>query len=285
MECLMKKWITVFMASLFILILAACSDTAEPTPETDKVTELTLEEVYNKSIERQQELTSVSADLKVDQDMTLNVNGESIEVSAKSDMKMDMVNDPLSMYLNGTTTMQGPESANVNMEMYMTEDGLFMHESVTNQWMKMPSEQFDAIMGQSAGQADPEEQLEALKGFINDFKFEQTDKEYKLTMDAAGEQFKQYMLEQMQQNNNMALPEDQQVLENMTFDKINYVITIDKETFDILNMYMVADLNIEIDGQSMSMKMDTKIVYNNFNGVQSIEVPQEVIDQAVEVNF
>lgn len=103
----MKKWITVFMASLFILILAACSDTAEPTPETDKVTELTLEEVYNKSIERQQELTSVSADLKVDQDMTLNVNGESIEVSAKSDMKMDMVNDPLSMYLNGTTTMQG----------------------------------------------------------------------------------------------------------------------------------------------------------------------------------
>lgn len=167
----------------------------------------------------------------------------------------------------------------------MTEDGLFMHESVTNQWMKMPSEQFDAIMGQSAGQADPEEQLEALKGFINDFKFEQTDKEYKLTMDAAGEQFKQYMLEQMQQNNNMALPEDQQVLENMTFDKINYVITIDKETFDILNMYMVADLNIEIDGQSMSMKMDTKIVYNNFNGVQSIEVPQEVIDQAVEVNF
>lgn len=281
----MKKWITVFMASLFILILAACSDTAEPTPETDKVTELTLEEVYNKSIERQQELTSVSADLKVDQDMTLNVNGESIEVSAKSDMKMDMVNDPLSMYLNGTTTMQGPESANVNMEMYMTEDGLFMHESVTNQWMKMPSEQFDAIMGQSAGQADPEEQLEALKGFINDFKFEQTDKEYKLTMDAAGEQFKQYMLEQMQQNNNMALPEDQQVLENMTFDKINYVITIDKETFDILNMYMVADLNIEIDGQSMSMKMDTKIVYNNFNGVQSIEVPQEVIDQAVEVNF
>lgn len=281
----MKKWITVFMASLFILILAACSDTAEPTPETDKVTELTLEEVYNKSIERQQELTSVSADLKVDQDMTLNVNGESIEVSAKSDMKMDMVNDPLSMYLNGTTTMQGPESANVNMEMYMTEDGLFMHESVTNQWMKMPSEQFDAIMGQSAGQADPEEQLEALKGFINDFKFEQTDKEYKLTMDAAGEQFKQYMLEQMQQNNNMALPEDQQVLENMTFDKINYVITIDKETFDILNMDMVADLNIEIDGQSMSMKMDTKIVYNNFNGVQSIEVPQEVIDQAVEVNF
>lgn len=283
----MKKWITVFMASLFILILAACSDTAEPTPETEKekVTELTLEEVYNKSIERQKELTSVSADLKVDQDMTFSANGESVEISAKSDMKLDMVNSPLSMYLNGTTTMEGPESANVNMEMYMTEDGLFLHESVTNQWMKMPSEQFDAIMGQSAGQADPGEQLEALKDFINDFKFEQTDNAYKLTMDAAGEKFKQYMLEQMQQNNNMALPEDQQVLENMTFEKINYVITIDKETFDILNMDMVVDLNIDIEGQTMNMNMDTKIEYNNFNGVSAIEVPQEVIDQAVEVNL
>lgn len=287
----MKKWISLFIFSLLAVFLVACSETETPAPDSDEksVTELTVEEVYNKAMERQQELTSVSADLKIDQQMVIKTNEDETEVSTKSDMTLDVVQNPLAMYLQGTTAVQGPEingTANVDMEMYMTEEGLFMYQSETNQWMKMAPEQFDAIMGQAAGQADASEQLEALKGFIDEFAFEQTDNSYQLTLNADGEQFKQFMVDQMELNSIVGLPEEQkQITDNMTFDKLSYVFTVDKETFDITNIDMVVHMNTEADGETVRMTMDSTIVYSNFNGVESIEVPQEVLDQAVEISF
>lgn len=57
--------------------------------------------------------------------------------------------------------------------------------------MKLPSEEFDAILDQTASSANAKEQLEQLKQYINDFTFEQTDNSYVFTLNAKGDQFKE----------------------------------------------------------------------------------------------
>lgn len=297
----MKKWATILSASLLALVLTACNSTAEPVQETEgnetteattkttELSELTLEEVYENAIKRQNEMKSVSADMKLDQTITFGSGEESYEMGTKSDMKMDMVVNPLAMYMDGSMTMADPESGEdmvMDMEMYMNENGMYMHESQTQQWMKLPMDNFDAIMGQTANQANAGEQLKELKSFINDFKFEQTEDAYILTLNATGEKFNEYILEQMQVYEMVGTTEEnQQLFENLNYEKVNYVITINKETFDITEMDMVIDMTMNIEGESMGMAMDTNIVFSNFDGVEEITVPQEVIDQAVEVNY
>ncbi|MCP1146316.1 DUF6612 family protein [Lysinibacillus endophyticus] len=285
----MKKWGYAFFTSLLVFVLAACSETAEPKTGTkeESKSELTLQEVYDKAIERQNELESVSADMKMNQVITFGSGEEKFVMGTKSNMKMDMIVDPLAMYMDGTMTMEDPDSGddiNVDMEMYMSEQGLFMQDSESKQWMKLPSDQFDMVMGQTANQANAAEQLEALKSFIDEFKFEQTDSEYVLTLSAASDKFKEYMLEQMQLNQMLGVPsEEEEMFENMTFDKVNYTININKDNFDILSMDMVVNMGIGVEGQEISMEMNTNITFDNVNGVKNIVVPQEVIDKAVEI--
>ena len=285
----MKKWGLVLVTSLLVFILAACNETAKPKTGTkeESKSELTLQEVYEKAIERQNELKSVHADMNMNQVLTFGSGEEKFVMGTKSNMKMDMVMDPLAMYMDGTMTMADPESGedmNVDMEMYMTEQGLFMQDSESKQWMKLPSDQFDMVMGQTANQANAAEQLGALKSFIEEFKFEQTDSEYILTLSAASDKFKEFMLEQMQINQMLGLPNDeQQIVENLSFDKVKYTITINKDTFDIHSMDMAVTMGMGVEEQKISMDMDTKITFDNVNGVKNIVIPQEVIDKAVEI--
>jgi len=124
-----------------------------------------------------------------------------------------------------------------------------------------------------------------MKSFINEFKFEQTNDAYVLTLNAAGDKFSEYIVEQMQINQMLGTTEEQKLFDSMKFDKVDYVITINKKTFDITAMDMVLDFTIDMEGESMSISNDTKVTFNNFDGVEAITVPQEVIDQAVEVQY
>ncbi|MFJ8237742.1 DUF6612 family protein [Ureibacillus sp. NPDC094379] len=293
----MKKLFSIFLVSLLVVVLSACNSTAEPVSgnnaekkqsEQPEVSELTLEEVYENAIKRQNELTSVSADMKLDQTMRLGTGEESFEMATKSDMVMDMVINPLAMYMDGTMLMTDPESSEdvtIDMEMYMNQQGMFTFDSESEKWLKLPVTDFEAMMGQTANQVNAAEQLAGMKSFINEFKFEQTNDAYVLTLNAAGDQFSEYIVEQMQINQMLGTTEEQQLFESMKFDKVNYVITINKETFDITAMDMVLDFTIDMEGESMSISNDTKVAFNNFNGVEAITVPQEVIDQAVEVEY
>ncbi len=285
----MKKWITPFFASMLVIILAACNDTAEPQAGSTNDSQLTLEEVYQKALDRQNELESVSAIVKMDQAMTYGAGEESLEIKSKSDMTMDMITEPLTMYMKGTMGMadsEAEEDSMIDLEMYMTKEGLFMQDSLSNQWTKMPADDFDAIMGQAASQVNAAEQLEQMKSFVSDFKFEQTDSTYVLTLNASSEKFNEFMLEQLNVNEMVGITGDeQQLLQNTKFEKVDYEIIIDKETFNISEMVMYVDFTMDIEGNSIKTVSDTAITFENFNGVDAISIPQEVIDKAVEIEY
>ena len=285
----MKKWMTVMAASLLSFSLVACNSTATPTSKTseENTSELTLEQVFKKSLAQSETIESLSATLDMSQ--LIEMPSQSVSMNTTSNMTMDMMVEPLSVYQKGTTTMTVPgdesstEPQEVVMESYMTEDGFFMHDNMSQQWMKLPSDMYDQMMAMSDKQADPAQQLKDLEPFIKDFTFEQTDTEYVLKLAASGEQFNELIQKQLTEMMPEALVEGEELLKGINIENVNYEIFIDKETFNTSALNMVMDMTMAVEGEEMKLSQDLKSIFSNYNKVEPIKVPQEVLDSAQEM--
>ncbi|WP_243456274.1 DUF6612 family protein [Lysinibacillus fusiformis] len=281
----MKKIFKVLAVGTLALTLAACNSSATPTKDTTNKSKLTLEQVYDKAVDRQADIKSASAKMDMTQVTKVGSGEEAMEFSIDSKMKMDIIVDPLAMHLSGSMSMpdmmsEGEETMDMPIEMYMKKDaGLFMKDMTTDSWLKLPDENFDAILDQTAASADAKEQLEQLKKFINDFTFEQTDDEYVLTLDAKGDKFKELIDSEINKSmQDMGLEENP--LDQLTIEKINYVLHIDKETFDTNKMDMNFDLKMAVEGDELLMNTKSVVTYTEFNHLKTIDIPQSIIDNA-----
>lgn len=286
----MKKLLMAMAAGTLTLGLAACNDTAEPkegTPE-EKQSDLTAEEVYEKALSASQEMKSAEA--TVDMEQKITIPSQEVEMNTSTNMDMKMTLDPLAMHQKGTMSLNGAggEEMSMDIDAYVTEDGsMYMLDPQSGQWMKM-SGAIPGLEQMTGQQPDPSEQLKQLQEFAKDMKFEQDEKEYILTLAADGEKFNELIKQTLQEQ----LPpemleqmgeEEQQALENMNINELQYELHVDKETFNMTTMNMVMSMTMEEQGETFNMDMDTKTAYTNINGIEKIEVPQEVIDSAVEL--
>lgn len=281
----MKKIFKVLAVGTLALTLAACNSSATPTKDTTNKSKLTLEQVYDKAVDRQADIQSASAKMDMTQVTKVGSGEEAMEFSIDSKMEMDIIVDPLAMHLSGSMTMpdmmnEGKETIDMPIEMYMKKDaGLFMKDSTTDSWLKLPDENFDAILDQTAASADAKEQLEQLKKFIKDFTFEQTDDEYVLTLDAKGDKFKELIDSEINKSmQEMGLEENP--MDQLSIEKINYVLHIDKETFDTNKMDMNFDLKMAVEGDELLMNTKSVVTYTEFNHLKTIDIPQSIIDNA-----
>lgn len=281
----MKKIFKVLAVGTLALTLAACNSNATPTKDTTKTSNLTLEQVYDKAVDRQSDIKSASANMDMTQITKVGSGEEAMEFSINSKMEMDIIVDPLAMHLSGSMSMpdmmsEGQETTDMPIEMYMKKDaGLFMKDVTTDSWLKLPDENFDAILDQTATSADAKEQLEQLKKFINDFTFEQTDNEYVLTLEAKGDKFKELIDSEINKSiEDMGLEENP--MDQLTIEKINYVLHIDKETFDTKKMDMNFDLKMAVEGDELLMNTKSVVTYTDFNHLKTIDIPQSIVDNA-----
>ncbi|WGT41294.1 hypothetical protein QH639_11090 [Lysinibacillus sp. 1 U-2021] len=281
----MKKIFKVLAVGTLALTLAACNSSATPTKDTTNKSKLTLEQVYDKAVDRQADIQSASAKMDMTQVTKVGSGDEAMEFSIDSKMEMDIIVDPLAMHLSGSMTMpdmmnEGQETMDMPIEMYMKKDtGLFMKDSTTDSWLKLPDENFDAILDQTAASADAKEQLEQLKKFIKDFTFEQTDDEYVLTLDGKGDKFKELIDSEINKSmQEMGLEENP--MDQLSIEKINYVLHIDKETFDTNKMDMDFDLKMAVEGDELLMNTKSVVTYTEFNHLKTIDIPQSIIDNA-----
>ena len=281
----MKKIFKVLAVGTLALTLAACNSSATPTKDTTKTSKLTLEQVYDKAVDRQADIKSASANMDMTQVTKVGSGKEAMEFSIDSKMEMDIIVDPLAMHLSGSMSMpdmmsEGEKTTDMPIEMYMKKDaGLFMKDMTTDSWIKLPDENFDEILDQTAASADAKEQLEHLKKFIGDFKFEQTDDEYVLTLEAKGDKFKELIDSEITKSiEDMGLEENP--MDQLTIEKINYVLHIDKETFDTKKMDMNFDLKMAVEGDELVMNTKSVVTYTDFNHLKTIDIPQSIIDNA-----
>lgn len=285
----MKKWIMFMSAATLTVGLSACSETAEPASGDEGAkgedSDLTVEEVYAKSVEASEGVTGLHADILTDQVMAMEAEG--MEINMKMDSAMDMTIEPLAFHQTAETAIESEEIENSNpmsMEMYYTDEGMFMYEETMATWLKMPDESIEDLKGLADQQtADPAQQLEELAEFQDDFTFEQSEEEYILTLDASGEKFQKLMDQQLEKTLGQMEIEAQMVLEDMTIHSVNYVINIDKETFLTNSMDMTMDMDMNIEGETMNIKSDVQADYSQYNEIDAITVPAEVLEQAQEI--
>ncbi|MFJ5770644.1 DUF6612 family protein [Psychrobacillus sp. NPDC093180] len=283
----MKKWTTLIAVATLSLGLAACNETAKPAEKTEvtKKSELTLQEVYDKSIAASEELKSVRAVMDLNQKM--NIPNEENELEISSKMDMEYIVEPMQMHQKGTSTVsglvEGMTDQTSKSESYMTADEFYVYDESTGagQWMKLPQEMMVGIMNASE-QANASDQLKQIEGYLDDFTFEQDNDNYILTLEASGEKFTELVKTQVDEvMQSMGMGEEIQ----MDFDihSVNYLIHIDKETFQTNKLDVVFDMDMDIDGEKMNIVQDVKSTFSGFNEVEEIVIPQEVIDQAVEL--
>ncbi|WP_100332550.1 DUF6612 family protein [Bacillus xiapuensis] len=289
----MKNWMKWMTAGVLTLGLAACNETAKPTPETPKeeTSEMTLGEVFNKAMETSKETKSMSAD--IDMLQTVDYPKENIKLNTATDMKMDLTIDPLALYQTGTMKLEGDGAEAgkpMNIESYMTENGFYMKDPEKGQWIKMPQEMYGQIMKFSKQQADPKEQLKQLAQFKDDFTFEQTKDDYVLKLNAKGDKFNQLIESQMSQMTQGAQGKEaeammKEMMKGMKVENSIYTIYLDKKTFQTKKMDVEMDMTMDMEGNQMKTSQTMSALYSNFNQVKPITVPEEVVKNAQEIQL
>ncbi len=288
---MMKRSLMILLGALLALMLAGCNETAKQVDQKtegkkevtegkkESTSELTLQEVFDKALDVQEKVTGFETIIEMNQKITMNE--ETIDM--KSDIEAKVVTDPLTMHQKMTMDVGNGEKFEVDS--YFTSDGLYMFEPMEKVWIKLPKEFSDQMNQLNTEQSNPAEQLKQFTSFINDFEFEQDDSNYILTLKASGEKFDEFIKERVKSTMPDDMPLSEQIFDSMTFDHVEYVMKIDKETFHLQQLDVAIDSTTKIEAETMHLQQEMKSVYSQYNEVDKITVPAEVIENAQEIDF
>ena len=294
----LKKTALMAATGMLVLVLAACGEpVVAPEPDNDdsasesegaeEETAMTAEEVFMNSTEAYEEVNSLHADIVTDQVMNMMPEGMEIKMNVAS--ATDMTLDPREFHQTSETTIVSEDIENENpmsMQIFHTEDGMYFYESSMDAWLKMPEESIDDLQGLADQQTtDPTHQLGELAAFQEDFELEETADEYILTLDATGDEFKTLLDRQLEKTLGQMEIEAQMVMENMVIHAADYEIFIDKGSNLVNRMNIGMNLDIEIQGEEMNIESDIQAEYSDYNEIEQITVPAEVIEQAEEIPY
>ncbi|MBP3952546.1 DUF6612 family protein [Bacillus suaedae] len=281
----MKKSLSILLGVFFVLMLAACNSSADTVNNEDgtssaKKSDLTLEQVFEKTTEASKELNS----FKVNMDLNQVINSdqdEAANVTLESTLEMDVVQDPMAFHQKISTEIPGTEQV-MEVESYFSKDGMYYYEPTSQTWMKFPSEMMEQLVQISNQQTNPAAEIENLRRFVDDFTFQQDDKSYILVLNASGEKFTDFLKETVEQTLPEGMANSAEAIESMKINHMDYEIHIDKETYypTVLNLNMEMEMSAE--GQKVTIAQDMKGQYVDHNHLEEIEIPQEVIEGAVE---
>lgn len=288
----LKKLTTIVSGFVLILLLAACNGTTETVDQNEAgeetatkeesvpASELTLEEVFEKTTQASEELNSFAMTMDLVQEIASNQEEANMELN--SAIFMEVISDPMSFYQKIQMSIPNTKET-LETESYFSKDGFYMHEPMGGTWMKFPSEMTDQLLQVSNQQTNPGEEIKRLQEFSDDFTFEEKDNEYHLTLTASGEEFNEFIQETIKQTLPAEMTTDSEEMENIKINSVAYDIIIDKETFFPKAMNVNMDMEITIDDQTIQLIQRMDGQYSDHNKIEEIVIPEEVMDTAKEV--
>lgn len=296
----MNKWLNLLLLTIVAFALTACGSTDEPAEEAsaekdveeveeaveeEDENELDALEIYEEALNASQAMESAEAYMEIKQTMTLP-DEEPIHTLIESDIEMTM--EPITLYQNMLTSMSaGDENLDMEMEMYVTEEFMYVYEESIGEWIKADTASLMGDLSEATNQPDPAEQLEFFREFASDFEVEETDDKYILKLNADDEEFRALSEEMVSEN---IPPEVQAELEeqgenpyeDMAINAQYFEIYLNKETYDLTQFNLEMDMDMEIEGELTNFNQLIATEYHNINQLDPIEVPEEIEENAID---
>ncbi|MFC5711332.1 DUF6612 family protein [Thalassorhabdus alkalitolerans] len=250
----------------------------EPAAESD----LHAEEIMSRTTEVMTDVESYAMDMSMVQDMDFQGESMSITTNTSSEIMLD----PLRYYEN--TIMQSDEEGmeEIEAQTYYGEEGLFLKDSVEDQWFKLPDDFRDSVNELAQHYESPEEQLELLIQFEENIEVSQADGEYILEVSGDSEQLKQLALEMTGMLEGDISTMVDQLFAMMEIEHLEYTLFIDEETFYQTGMTMDMEMTMNLEGDdSFTTSQQMEATYSNYNEIEEIEIPEDVVENAEELNF
>jgi len=270
---IMKKGFYLFVLICITCGLAACNNE-------------NAQDVYTKAIEVTEKMES--AEIEMDMTQQLQTTDGAMEMMVENKSDAQIILEPLTMHQTGTMNMEmNGSSTESETEVYMTEDTWYTYDSLSDTWTRLDATMIPDLT--NTQQQNPRAQLKMLEPFINDVAFKKTDAGYVFSYAGEGEEVKEFTAKLLEE---VTLPETMaglgeaasEMLEGITVNKLNYEMIVDKDTYETKTFKMDLDMSMESNGEKMNMKQNILAAYTGINTINSIEIPQEVLEHAIDLN-
>lgn len=296
----MKKWNVFMMGIILVLVLAACGNndaepsiggTTEGAPAGNEQTSgnneniknedqqtPTAEELLTRITEASKGIKSYSMDSKVEQNLTVTMEGQEQKQDVNMDMKTDLVLNPVAAYQEIKTSMPGQEGTQ-EIKQYITEDGVYTQ--MGDAWMSLPEEATAPLLEQMKNQSNAGSQFEQLSSIANDLAVEEEGDVYWLKANLSGDKVKELATTMLSQSG-ATDPQMAAMMQQMNIKSMDISYSVDKETYYPKDLVYSMDMDMNMEGQALSILMKMDSSFSDYNKTESIKVPQDVIDNAVE---
>ncbi|MCR6107812.1 hypothetical protein HXA34_16015 [Salipaludibacillus agaradhaerens] len=280
----MKKSLLTSLAAVTLLSLAACGDTTSDDG-------LSVEEILSESISTMEELDSYTLSMEMAQTLEgENEEGELESMSFDTSSEVSLTLEPMTMEI--VTRMDMGElglGEDTNMEFlsYFTEeDGFYIEDPTLGGWVKMGDDFSEDLTAISEMQTSPEDQLKSFEDNITNLSVETTDSSYIISLDGDDLDMNDFL----NQLDDLGFDDMGPALEelnemDMDIENISYKITIDKETFYQTEANIDMTYNMTMMGETISTSQQIHMVLSDFNNIDPIQIPEDVLEEAEELNF
>lgn len=272
MDCLIQfrsVWMFKKLASLTAVLLVVM------LPLQVAAEEMSAEELLNKSNEAMMELDSYTVRSITEQKMPMQGTEQVISTESEADITLD----PFAMHQMVTTSL--PESKKqLELESYWTEEG-FYQQNPEGDWVKF-EDNFPMSQSDIQEMMTAQSQVSQASKFAKEMNVEETEGSYVVSYEGDGEKLlkaSQQLFQSSMDDKEMAKMMEE-MMKQMTINNISYQITIDKETHYMTGMMMKLDMDMEMENVSTNMVQTFDMSIDNFNGVGTITIPGQVVDNA-----
>lgn len=254
MKKLRKIFMMLFLCSMSILVVGCSSNN-----------KISKEELIKKVTENSKSMKSANA--KVVTDVDMDMAGQKMTVSV--DMDMSMTTEPLVIKANSKVQLL---EKNIGMDMYITEDTIYMKDSQTETWTKIKDETTRKSFEAQKEMANFNQMLDIFKIVEKDLKIEEKGSNYEVTYTGNEDSFKEILMKSL----SYGQPNVTEMFKNMKIEKFDVKYVFDKNTLLPSEYEINSTMKFSQNSQEASFGMKLKGTYSDINNVKEIVIPDEV---------
>ncbi|MFU1796654.1 DUF6612 family protein [Paenibacillus azoreducens] len=273
----MRRWTVVLLGAILAFGMTACgkdkeangeAKSANPSQEVEEKATPTFDELVPKVVKASNGMKSFTMETTIN--IMVTQGGQIQNQRADIAVKRNVTRVPLQMYQEIKSKI--PSSGNQEIKQYFTDEDIY--SSVNGKWMKLHDEQKALVFAKFRELETPEKQLERLKSVAKDTKVTVAGDEYIVTAEMSGDGVKELAKSLMSQSGG-GQQADQMDIKNI---KVEYAVN--KKSLYLTKANVEMTMNMEAEGQSISLEMKMNSNFSKYNEIEKIEVPQEVLDSA-----